>query len=138
MKPKPLQVDAAPLNPETVEVETLNPKPLQVDAVPMAPGPDNPYGNGFTAVETDLLTTSSAQRLAAPDKARIWKIKNPDKTNPMSGGPVAYKLMPMGAGGAGGGGQGGEGGEGRVGLGRGGEKGRGGGGEGREGGRGGR
>jgi len=70
----------------------------EVDAVSMAPGPDNPYGNGFYAVETDLLSTSEAQRLAAPEKARIWKIKNPAKTNPMSGGPVAYKLMPMGAG----------------------------------------
>jgi primary-amine oxidase len=66
---------------------------LQVDAVPIPAGVDNPHGNGFKAQETDLLTTSAAQRLADPFKARIWKVKNPAVTNPISGAPVAYKIM---------------------------------------------
>jgi primary-amine oxidase len=61
----------------------------------MPPGPDNPHLNGFTAVETDLTTTSAAQRLVAFDKARIWKIKNPAVLNPITHNPVAYKLMPQ-------------------------------------------
>lgn len=40
-----------------------------------------------------LPTTSAAQRLADPFKARIWKVKNPAVTNPISGAPVAYKIM---------------------------------------------
>ncbi|WIA30543.1 hypothetical protein OEZ86_000626 [Tetradesmus obliquus] len=69
----------------------------EVDAVRMPRSADNPHGNGFTAEETDLTTTSEAQRVAAPERARIWKIKNPSVINPMSKAPVAYKLMPMGA-----------------------------------------
>jgi primary-amine oxidase len=45
----------------------------------------------------DLTTTSAAQRKAAPEKGRIWKIKNPAVINPVSQAPVAFKLMPMGA-----------------------------------------
>ena len=41
-------------------------------------------------------TTSTAQRSAAPDKARIWKVKNPAVLNPITHSPVAFKLMPMG------------------------------------------
>jgi Cu2+-containing amine oxidase len=43
--------------------------------------------------ETDLTTTSEAQRVAAPERARIWKIKNPAVTNPVSKSPVAYKVQ---------------------------------------------
>jgi primary-amine oxidase len=68
---------------------------MQVDAVPMPSGSDNPHCNGFTAVETDLTSTEAAQRLTAPDKGRIWKIKNPAVLNPVTHKPVAYKLMPM-------------------------------------------
>lgn len=70
----------------------------QVDAVRMPRSAGNPHGNGFTAQETDLTSTSMAQRLTAPDRARIWKIKNPSTINPVSKAPVAYKLMPMGGG----------------------------------------
>ena len=69
----------------------------QVDAVAMPPGPDNPHLNGFSAVETDLTTTSAAQRTTAPHLGRIWKIKNPAVQNPITKGPVAYKLMPQAA-----------------------------------------
>lgn len=63
----------------------------------MPPGPTNPHLNGFTAIETDLTTTAAAQRTTAPERGRIWKIKNPAVLNPITRSPVAYKLMPMAA-----------------------------------------
>lgn len=66
----------------------------EVNAVPMGECPENPYGNGFRAVEQDLTTTSAAQRVADPLSGRIWKVKNPAVKNPITGSPVAYKLMP--------------------------------------------
>jgi primary-amine oxidase len=44
--------------------------------------------------ETPLLTTHAAMRMAAPEKARVWKIKNPAVINPISGQPVSFKLIP--------------------------------------------
>lgn len=58
---------------------------LQQDFVPMAVGPNNPYGNGFKAVETDLTTEQKAIRVADPFKGRIWKIKNPESIHPVTG-----------------------------------------------------
>jgi primary-amine oxidase len=65
----------------------------EVDAVPVPTGPDNPYGNAFTAQATLLETELGAQRLAAADKSRYWKIVNHDVRNAV-GEPVAYKLVP--------------------------------------------
>lgn len=58
---------------------------LQQDFEPMALGPKNPHGNGFKAVETDLLTEKKAMRIADPFKGRIWKIKNPQSLHPITG-----------------------------------------------------
>jgi primary-amine oxidase len=69
----------------------------EVDAVSVPPGPDNPYGNAFTARETLLETELQAQRLAEPAKARYWKVVNPHSLNAV-GEPVAYKLIPVHAG----------------------------------------
>jgi primary-amine oxidase len=65
----------------------------EVDAVPVPAGPDNPYGNAFSFESTLLETESAAQRLAAPDRARCWKIVNHSSLN-ACGEPVAYKLVP--------------------------------------------
>jgi primary-amine oxidase len=65
----------------------------EVDAVPVPAGPDNPYGNAFTARSTLLETESQAQRMAAPGQARYWKIVNHGVLN-ACGEPVAYKLIP--------------------------------------------
>ncbi|HXC82128.1 MAG TPA: primary-amine oxidase [Trebonia sp.] len=65
----------------------------EVDAVPVPSGPGNPYGNAFTTRSTLLETESQAQRMAAPDKARYWKIVNHGVLN-ACGEPVAYKLIP--------------------------------------------
>jgi primary-amine oxidase len=65
----------------------------EVDAVPVPTGPDNPHGNAFTAQATLLETELQAQRMAAAEKSRYWKIVNHDVTNAV-GEPVAYKLVP--------------------------------------------
>jgi primary-amine oxidase len=65
----------------------------EVDAVPVPTGPDNPYGNAFTAQATLLETELQAQRMAAAEKSRYWKIVNHDVRNAV-GEPVAYKLVP--------------------------------------------
>ena len=65
----------------------------EVDAVPVPAGPDNPYGNAFTARATLLETELQAQRFADPAKARYWKVVNPHSLNAV-GEPVAYKLVP--------------------------------------------
>jgi primary-amine oxidase len=66
----------------------------EVDAVPVPAGPDNPYGNAFTARATLLETESAAQRMAAPERSRYWKIVNHGSLNAV-GEPVAYKLVPQ-------------------------------------------
>jgi primary-amine oxidase len=66
----------------------------EVDAVPVPVGPDNPYGNVFTARSTLLTTERSAQRMAAAEHSRYWKIVNPSSVN-ACGEPVAYKLVPQ-------------------------------------------
>jgi primary-amine oxidase len=66
----------------------------EVDAVPVPPGPRNPYGNAFTARATLLETESAAQRMAAPERARYWKIVNRGSLN-ACGEPVGYKLVPQ-------------------------------------------
>jgi primary-amine oxidase len=66
----------------------------EVDAVPVPQGPDNPYGNAFTARSTLLATELGAQRMAAPEHSRYWKIVNHGSVN-ACGEPVAYKLVPQ-------------------------------------------
>ena len=67
----------------------------EVNAEPLPfGGPANPHGNAFAVTETDLLSVHAAMRPAAPEKARAWKIKNPRAINPVTGKPVAFKLLP--------------------------------------------
>jgi primary-amine oxidase len=65
----------------------------EVDAVPVPTGPDNPYGNAFTSQATLLESELRAQRMAAAEKSRCWKVVNHGVTNAV-GEPVAYKLVP--------------------------------------------
>ena len=58
---------------------------LQQDMEAMPPGPSNPYGNGFTTVETDLTTELQAARVVDAMRARVWKIKNPESLHPVTG-----------------------------------------------------
>ncbi len=51
----------------------------------MDDGPDNPFGNGFVATETPLLSESEAQRVCSPQTARYWKVSNPASKHPVTG-----------------------------------------------------
>ncbi|KAJ9530268.1 hypothetical protein QJQ45_023557, partial [Haematococcus lacustris] len=66
----------------------------EVTARPLPPGPGNPHANGFIMHERDLLDTDQAQCEADFGGARCWKMKNPSVINPVSGEPVAYRLLP--------------------------------------------
>jgi Cu2+-containing amine oxidase len=66
----------------------------QVDVAHIPIGSDNPHGNGFVQNERDLLTVHSAMRDVAGDVGRTWKMKNPGVRHPVTGAPVAYKLLP--------------------------------------------
>eukprot|EP01025_Chloroclados_australasicus_P031457 TRINITY_DN3179_c0_g5_i1.p1 TRINITY_DN3179_c0_g5~~TRINITY_DN3179_c0_g5_i1.p1 ORF type:complete len:672 (-),score=75.87 TRINITY_DN3179_c0_g5_i1:433-2448(-) len=71
----------------------LQVKEVDVEALPEDPD-SNPSGNGFKTVETILTSEQQAQRVANAHKGRIWKIANPNKTNQVTGDPVAYNLVP--------------------------------------------
>jgi len=59
-------------------------------------GPDNPYGNLFGPKATVLKTEKEGVRMYDANKARAWKITNAEgKTNPITGKPTAYKLVPF-------------------------------------------
>ena len=58
---------------------------VQVNVESMPPGEDNPYGIGFFHSELELTSELQAVRDVDPTASRVWKIKNPAVTNPMSG-----------------------------------------------------
>ncbi|CAM9796367.1 unnamed protein product, partial [Ascophyllum nodosum] len=67
----------------------------EVDVVMLPDGPGNPAGNAFCARRTPLMSELQARRDAAPHAARSWVVQNNDSINPISGGPVGYKLLPQ-------------------------------------------
>ena len=64
---------------------------VHTESVPA--GAENPYGNAFKAVATQLSSERDAQQLIDPLSARFWRFSNPDRRNTV-GDPVAYKLVP--------------------------------------------
>ncbi|OHW98995.1 copper amine oxidase 1 [Colletotrichum incanum] len=66
-----------------VQQESL---PLQIDAR------TNPNGNAYQVQETPITTSIGLN--AAPQNARLFKIQNFSKRNPVSGKPVGYKIVP--------------------------------------------
>eukprot|EP00775_Hariotina_reticulata_P002821 gene2821-3114_t len=67
----------------------------EVNAEMLPFGPENPAGNAFRVTETPLLTVHTAMRMAAPEKARAWKIKNPAVINPITGQPKHLFVTPF-------------------------------------------
>ena len=53
----------------------------------------NPHGNAILTEETTFHAESAAQRVLDLDKARYWKVINPNKRNAFDK-PVGYKLVP--------------------------------------------
>ncbi|RYP70716.1 hypothetical protein DL769_004887 [Monosporascus sp. CRB-8-3] len=52
----------------------------------------NPNGNYYEVRQTPITTSTGLD--AAPQNSRVFKIQNISKINPVSGKPVAYKLIP--------------------------------------------
>jgi primary-amine oxidase len=66
----------------------------EVEAEVMAPGPDNPWANGFRAARHLLERESDAQREVNPATSRSWRVSSSTATNAL-GQPTAYKLVPV-------------------------------------------
>ncbi len=66
---------------------------IEVKRLPMGPG--NPVGNAFTRSITRLTSEKGAQRVAANDKGRVWRVSSSERTNRL-GDPTAYVLVPEG------------------------------------------
>ena len=55
-------------------------------------GPDNLYGVGFVSEETDFQTEQEAIRSVDPAASRIWKIKNNNVRNRVTGGLLKHSF----------------------------------------------
>jgi len=66
-----------------VQEESL---PVQMDSV------SNPKGNLYEVRKTPIITSIGLD--ARPDRNRVFKIQNQSKINPVTGNPVAYKIVP--------------------------------------------
>jgi len=66
---------------------------VEVEAKRIPTGPENPYGNAHTPVETIINSEIDAARDIAPQNGRFWKIINRSRTNTL-GWHAGYKLMP--------------------------------------------
>src|SRR5207244_8063266 len=65
----------------------------QVDVVPEPEGQGNPFANAFYAQPTLLKTEKQPRAHLSLEKARTWKIVNPNVRNAIDQ-PVGYKLIP--------------------------------------------
>ncbi len=52
---------------------------VEVDTIADPPGPDNPWDNALSVVETPLTTEKAARRRADAARMRSWKIVNRDR-----------------------------------------------------------
>jgi len=65
---------------------------VQQESLPLLPDArTNPNGNRYEVRETPI--TNSMGLDAAPFNNRVFKIQNLEKTNPVSGKPVGYKIV---------------------------------------------
>ncbi|WP_246725508.1 primary-amine oxidase [Beijerinckia sp. L45] len=69
---------------------------LEIDTVADAPGPDNPWNNALTLVETPLGTEMAGRRHADAARLRSWTIVNRFRRTALGHHP-AYKLVPHSA-----------------------------------------
>mmetsp|Transcript_36174 Transcript_36174/g.101936 ORF Transcript_36174/g.101936 Transcript_36174/m.101936 type:complete len:257 (+) Transcript_36174:37-807(+) len=74
----------------------------ETDVVPLpVEDPANPYGNAFTVASTPLTSELQAARDADFGRCRSWVVKSAGATNPVTGEPTAYRLVPHARGPAG-------------------------------------
>lgn len=57
----------------------------------------NPYGQGFTVVETPFKTALESVTDVRAETSRFWKISNSSSIHPYTKKPVGWKLTPSGA-----------------------------------------
>ncbi len=57
---------------------------------------ENPYGQGFTVVETPFKTSIESVTNVNAETSRFWKIFNPTSIHPYTQKPVGWKLIPSG------------------------------------------
>ena len=65
----------------------------RVDVAGEEVGPNNPFGNAFSAKATPLRTESEACANVSVETARAWKVVNPSSLNAV-GQPAGYKFLP--------------------------------------------
>jgi primary-amine oxidase len=65
---------------------------VEVDTVADPPGPENPWYNALSVVETPLLTEKAARRRADPSRMRAWKIVNRERRTSLGHHP-GYRLL---------------------------------------------
>ena len=65
---------------------------VEVETIADPPGPDNPWHNALSVVETPLLTQKSARRRGDPSRLRWWKIVNRERTTALGYHP-GYRLV---------------------------------------------
>lgn len=58
---------------------------------------ENPFGQGFTTVETQLTNAKASVTDVKAVTNRTWRISNPSQIHPYTGKPVGWKLIPSGA-----------------------------------------
>lgn len=73
----------------TVQVVDSEPMPFKTPEDKKA----NPWGLGYVTKSRDITVSGTEDN--APAKARVFKMINPQKVNPVSKTPVGYKLIPI-------------------------------------------
>ncbi|HJQ26361.1 MAG TPA: primary-amine oxidase [Blastocatellia bacterium] len=76
-----------------MDVDGANNRLVEMNTQASPAGPQNPYQNSFTMVETPLRTEREAQRWMSMATARKWKVINPTVKNSL-GEPTGYILFP--------------------------------------------
>jgi primary-amine oxidase len=66
---------------------------VELNSAALPPGPQNPYGGGFTMQESPLRTESEAQRQLNMASSRRWLVESSTAKNSL-GHPTGYLLMP--------------------------------------------
>ena len=65
----------------------------EVESVAAPPGPDNPHGNAWRTVRTQLASESAAQRLPDQLKGRAWLVASADTETALGARP-AFRIEP--------------------------------------------
>jgi primary-amine oxidase len=65
---------------------------VEIDTIADPPGPENPWCNSLSVVETPLLTEKAARRRADPSRMRAWKIVNRERRSSLGHFP-GYRLL---------------------------------------------